>query len=397
MQIGIDIRNIGKKRTGDEAVFFNLVKNLALIDSKNIYQLFTDISDQETLVQIKQDLGINSKPNFKITALTTKNKFSWNFWTLPKYLREHPIDLYLTQYITPFFVPKKIKILTIIHDVSFCVFPRMIKFSDLFFLRTLIPLALKRADKIIAVSKFTQSEIIKYYKTDQGKVNYIYNAVADDFLKQTHSQIELEKIRQKYSLPKKFILYLGTLQPRKNLPVLIEAYAKIKEQLPEMKLVLAGGKGHNYDRNIDAMIQRCTLKKDEIILPGFISEEDKKAIMLLADCFCFPSLYEGFGIPILEAFSVGLPCLISDIAPHREVAKDSALFFTPSNSADLSKKLLKIITEKDLRAKLLTNEKERLLGFSWEITAKKVHAIFEEFAEDHILANTLTNIEKNVK
>jgi glycosyltransferase involved in cell wall biosynthesis len=262
----------------------------------------------------------------------------------------------------------------------------MIKFSDLFFLRTLIPLALKRADKIIAVSKFTQSEIIKYYKTDQGKVNYIYNAVADDFLKQTHSQIELEKIRQKYSLPKKFILYLGTLQPRKNLPVLIEAYAKIKEQLPEMKLVLAGGKGHNYDRNIDAMIQRCTLKKDEIILPGFISEEDKKAIMLLADCFCFPSLYEGFGIPILEAFSVGLPCLISDIAPHREVAKDSALFFTPSNSADLSKKLLKIITEKDLRAKLLTNEKERLLGFSWEITAKKVHAIFEEFAEDHILA-----------
>ncbi|MCX6761907.1 MAG: glycosyltransferase family 1 protein [Candidatus Moranbacteria bacterium] len=377
MQIGIDIRNIGKKRTGDEVVFFNLVKNLALIDVKNNYQLFTDIRDPETLVKIKSDLGIENKPNFEIISLATKNKFSWNFWTLPKYLRANPIDLYLTQYITPFFVPKKIKILTVIHDVSFRVFPSLIKFDDLFFLRTLIPLALKRADKIIAVSKFTQEGIISYYEIDPKKVDHIHNAVADDFLTQTFSQAELEKIRQKYNLPEKFIFYIGTLQPRKNLPVLVEAYAKIKNQLPGVKLVLAGGKSHNYDSEIDAMIKAHTLSEEEVIFPGFIPEEDKKAVMQLADCFCFPSLYEGFGIPILEAFSVGLPAVISDIPSHREIAGDAALYFAPNDSADLAQKLLQLLSEDDSKNQSLGKEQEQLKLFSWAKTAEKMLEIFE--------------------
>ena len=378
MQIGIDIRLIGKKRTGDEAVFFNLVKNLALIDVKNNYQLFTDILDQEILTSIKKDLGIENKSNFKIISLETKNKFSWNFWTLSAYLRAHPVDLYLTQYITPFFVPKNIKILTIIHDLSFCVFPSLIKLSDLFFLRTLIPLAMRRADRIIAVSKFTQNEIVKYYKVNPKKVDCIYNAVADDFLMQTFSQDELEAIRKKYNLPQKFILYLGTLQPRKNVPTLIGAYAKIKNRLPDMKLVLAGGKSHNYDQKIDITIRNCKLGADDVVFPGFISEEDKKAIMLLADLFCFPSLYEGFGIPILEAFSAGLTCVISQIPPHKEVAGNAALYFVPNDSNDLAQKLLKIIQEDGMKEKLLAQEPERLELFSWTITAKKVLSIFEK-------------------
>jgi glycosyltransferase involved in cell wall biosynthesis len=381
MQIGIDIRNIGKKRTGDEVVFFNLVKNLALIDGENNYQLFTDICDREILEKIESDLGLENKPNFEIISLETQNKFSWNFWTLPKYLRAHPIDLYLTQYITPFFVPKKIKILTIIHDVSFCVFPKLIKFSDLFFLRTLIPLALKRADKIIAVSQFTRNEIIKYYKVNPKKVDYIHNAVADDFLSQTFSQSELEAIREKYNLPQKFILYLGTLQPRKNIPVLVEAYAKIKSQLPEVKLVLAGGKGHNYDQKIDTIIKDCELGDGEVVFAGFVAEEDKKAVMLLADCFCFPSLYEGFGIPILEAFCASLPCVVSDIAPHEEVAEDSALFFAPNDADGLSEKLSKLLSDDNLRQKMLINGKERLAMFSWQKTAKKMLEIFEKIKE----------------
>ncbi|MFZ2226639.1 MAG: glycosyltransferase family 1 protein [Candidatus Moraniibacteriota bacterium] len=378
MQIGIDIRLIGKKQTGSEAVFFNLVKNLALIDSKNNYQLFTDITEQGVLEKIKSDLGIENKTNFEIIPLETKNKFSWNFWTLPAYLRAHPVELYLTQYITPFFVPKKIKILTIIHDISFCAFPQMIKFSDLFFLRTLIPLAIRRADKVIGVSRFTRDEILRHYEPSSKKVDYIYNAVADDFLRQTFSREKLEKIRKKYNLPEKFILYLGTLQPRKNIPVLIEAYAQIKDQLPGMKLVLAGGKGHNYDRQIDAMIRRCKLENGAVFFPGFITEPDKKAVMLLADSFCFPSLYEGFGIPILEAFACNVPCVVSEIPPHFEVAKDAALFFAPNDARALAEKLGRISLETDLRTELLRKEKEQLGTFSWQKTTQKMLRIFEE-------------------
>jgi glycosyltransferase involved in cell wall biosynthesis len=181
MKIGIDIRNIGKKRTGDEAVFFNLVKNLANIDSKNDYFLFTDITGKVILQKIIAELGIANKPNFKIISLKCPNKFIWNAWILPGYLKNSPVDVYHTQYITPFFVPKKVKIITTIHDISFNFFPRFIKWRDLFFLKTLIPTSLKKADKIIAVSQFTKGEIIKYYKINPNKVEVVCNAVGDNF------------------------------------------------------------------------------------------------------------------------------------------------------------------------------------------------------------------------
>jgi glycosyltransferase involved in cell wall biosynthesis len=225
MKIGIDIRNIGKNRTGDEAVFLNLVKNLAKIDKVNSYKLFTDITDKETLEKIKKDLGIENSDNFEMVPLSTKNRFSWNFWTLQKYLRENPVDAYLTQYVTPWFVPKKIKIYTVIHDISFNFYPRLIKFSDLLFLKLLIPLSLRRADKIIAVSNFTRGQVVDYYRIDPKKVLTIHNAAADKSVDLSEERIVDAKA--KYKLPEKYILYLGTLQPRKNLPVLIEAYAQL--------------------------------------------------------------------------------------------------------------------------------------------------------------------------
>jgi glycosyltransferase involved in cell wall biosynthesis len=378
MNIGIDIRNIGKKRTGDETVFFNLVKNLALIDSKNNYQLFTDSLDQETLVKIKSSLGIGNKNNFEIFSLKTKNKFSWNFWILPNYLRKNPVDIYLTQYITPFFVSRKIKIITIIHDVSFRVFPGIIKLSDLFFLRILIPLAIWRSARVIGVSRFTRDEIIKYYHTKSGKVDYIYNAVSNDFLQKKYSEKEQEEIKKKYHLPEKFILYLGTMQPRKNIPTLIEAYVKVKKRLPDVKLVLAGGKKHNYDRNIDRKIQKYALSNSDVLFTGFVLEEDKKALIGMADCFCFPSLYEGFGIPILEAFSCKTPCVISKIPPHFEIAKDAALFFIPYDAQNLAEKIFQVLTQSDLRKELIEKSEEQVLFFSWQKTAKKMVRIFEE-------------------
>ena len=126
MKIGIDIRNIGKKRTGDEVVFFNLVKNLAQIESQNEYHLFTDIIKEVELSEIKKSLNIADKKNFKVIPLKCPNKFVWNAWTLPQYLKKNPVDVYHTQYIVPFFVSQKIKIITTIHDVSFNAFPELI-------------------------------------------------------------------------------------------------------------------------------------------------------------------------------------------------------------------------------------------------------------------------------
>ena len=376
MKIGIDIRNIGKKRTGDEVVFFNLVKNLAVIDGENEYYLFTDIQEEAVLEEIKGRLKILGKKNFSVISLKTGNKFIWNIWALPKYLRKFPVDIYQTQYIVPFFMPKKTKIITIIHDISFNFFPQLIKFTDLIFLKLLIPFSLKKADKIIAVSQFTKDEIIKYYQISPEKIEWINNAIGDEFLKREYSMEELKAARKKYNLPEKFILYLGTLQPRKNLPFLIEAFVRVKDRLSGAKLVLAGSKNsHNFDRGICKIIDLLGVSKD-VVFPGFIGEDDKAKIYKMADIFVFPSLYEGFGIPVLEAMSQGVPAVVSDIPCLREVAREAAIYFDPRTLVNLEEKLYTVFKDKDLREKMVQLGFKRIQFFSWRKTAEKMLIIY---------------------
>ena len=375
MIIGIDIRLIGKKRTGDEVVFFNLVKNLSRIDTDHEFRLFTDITDKPTLEQIEKDLGIDGKNNFKIIALETANRFVWNFWSLGAYLRKNPVDIYHTQYITPWFVPRKIKIVTIIHDISFNFFSKFIKWSDLLFLKMLIPVSLKRADAIIAVSEFTKKEIVSCYKVDPEKIHVAYNSVADEFSKLASDQ-EKEEARKKYGLPEKYILYVGTLQPRKNIPHLIEAFARIKDRLPEVKLVIGGNrKAHNFDKRIDRTIAKLGIE-EEVIFAGYIDDEDKTAVFAAAHVFAFPSLYEGFGIPILEAMSQQIPVLASDIAPLREVGADGALYGSGENLDNFADMLYTVCADNQLRERLILFGTKRAGLFSWKKTAEKTLAIY---------------------
>ena len=412
MKIGIDIRLIGKKRTGDEAVIFNLVKNLVRIDSENEYFLFTDINDEKQISKIKNSLKIKDKNNFKIVSLPA-NKFSWNFWILPMYLRKNPVDVYHTQYITPWFIPKKIhphtkvsnfglvgklydyfkkgyinwrikyfgvgvKIVTIIHDISFDFFPQFIKFSDLFFLKMLIPISLRRADKIIAVSNFTRNEIVKFYKINPKKIECVYNSISDQFLNGEVSKEHLDEVKNKYNLPEKFILYMGTLQPRKNIPQLIEAFGRIKDKLGNFKLVICGNKkAYNYDKKIDDSIKANNLEK-YVIFPGFIDESDKQAVYKLAHIFAFPSLYEGFGIPILEAMSQGIPVIASDIPSLKEIAGKGALYFNTGSLDNFSEKMYNICIDNNLRGELILSGYERISFFSWEKSADKMLAIYKE-------------------
>lgn len=381
MRIGIDIRLIGKKRTGDEVVFFNLVKNLAKIDSANEYFLFTDIVEEEVLDEISTRIDISGKENFRIVSLKA-GKFKWNFWTLQKYLRKNPVDVYTTQYITPWFVPKKTKIITIIHDISWNFFPEFIKFSDLFFLRTLIPISLKRADKIIAVSEFTRDEIIQFYKINPGKVECVYNSIGSEFSAEEISEEKKRAVRKKYNLPEKFILYVGTLQPRKNVPMLVDAYAKIKEKLGDTKLVIVGNKkAHNYDEKIDGAVLKNKLE-NKIIFPGFIDEEDKVTVFQLAHCFVFPSFYEGFGVPILEAMSQNVPVLASDIPSLKEIGGEGALYFSVDSLDDFSKKLYDVCMDSILREKLTANGKKRVSFFSWEKSSRQTLAIYEKLSHN---------------
>jgi glycosyltransferase involved in cell wall biosynthesis len=373
MKIGIDIRVIGKKRTGDESYFFGLAKGLAELDKKNEYFLFTDCDPEKDGELGGEIEKLKLSANFKIIFINSPSRFWWNFWALPKYLRKNPIDIFHTQYIAPFWLPKKIKLVLTIHDISFNFFPEHIKKSDLFFLKMLIPRSIRRADKIITVSESERKNIIDFYKLPPEKVDFTHNGVDFERFGKKYSVEEKKKINTKYKIQDtKYILYIGTFQPRKNIPVLAEAMKNV-----DAKLVLAGNRNaRNFDRRIDEAIKKHNLE-DKIIFPGWIDEEDKPALLQAAEGFVFPSLYEGFGIPVAEAMASGTPVVCSDIPVLREVGEGSALFAKAEKSEDFARNIDKLLTDSDLRANLSEKGKVAVRKFSWRKTAEKTLKIYK--------------------
>ncbi len=369
----IDIRLIGKKRTGDETVFFNLTKELLALDKENHYFLMTNIDDAQERAVIQGRLGCIGQGNVEIVTLRGRNRFIWNLVTLPWFLFRHRIDVYHTQYILPFFVPSRTKVVTHIHDVSFRAYPELIGWKDRFFLALLIPSALRRAALIATPSQFTKDEIIDRYGINENKIAVIPNALSEDFLVQIAAPEDIARVRERYTLPEMYAVYVGTLQPRKNIPFLIEAFAKLKERLPEAKLVLVGNRrGHHADTRLDSTIDRLNMAGD-IVFPGFVDQADLPAVICGAKAFAFPSLYEGFGIPLLEAMSQDVPVAAADIPSLREVAEGAALYF-PVSAEDASlaraaETLYTLFIDQTKREALIRSGKERLQAFSWKKSA----------------------------
>jgi len=376
MKITIDIRNIGKGRTGDEVVFFELVKNLALIDERNEYFLLLDSREKLEIKKIKSRLGIIKKQNFKIVELGSGNKFIWNALNVPKFCRKQKIDIYHTQYIIPIFMPKHTKIVTHIHDVSFRVHKELISWKDAFFLNFLIPYALGKADLILAVSQFTKDEIIKYYNTPSEKIEVIYNASS---LKKVNDN--WQEIKEKYNLPDKYILALGTMQPRKNIPFLIKAFGEVADKIPGISLVLVGGKAHNFDDLITQTIEKHPNIKNRIIFTGYVGEDDKFMIFEKAQLFVFPSLYEGFGVPILEAMDAGTRVLASDIPPHIEIGGESVIYANPTDIDRWKKMLYDCLVSGKIKKDVFAEGEKLRESFSWRKSAQKLLTLYEKLGQ----------------
>ncbi len=372
MKIAIDIRNIGKGRTGDEVVFFELVKNLAQIDIDIDYRLLIDKRENDVIEKIKKQLGILNKNNFTIVQLGSGNKFVWNGWRVARYCMEEKIDIYHTQYIIPFFMPVHTKIVTHIHDVSFHVHKELISKKDAFFLNKLIPRALNKSDKIIAVSQFTKDEIIKYYNVAPEKISVVYNAVN---IKKSGQDYDV--IQKKYNLPEKYILALGTMQPRKNIPFLIEAFAQLVKDVDDVDLVLVGGQSHNFDSNIEQIIDKYSKLKEKIIFTGYVDEEDKFDIFAKAQVFAFPSLYEGFGVPILEAFETNTVVVASDIPSHREIGANGVLYFDVCNVDQCTRVLYDALVNDSIREGVLIVAQMQKEKFSWHTSAIKLQLVYK--------------------
>ncbi len=280
-----------------------------------------------------------------------------------------PINLYKSKDINLFFSPAHylprfcpVTSVVTIHDLSFLYFPNDFLKKDLYQLKSWTKYSVKKANKIIAVSKTTKKDIIKSYQVNEDKITVIYNGY------EKISDKKIKKFENK-NTNKPYILYVGTIQPRKNLHNLILAFSKFKHLYPKYQLIIAGKKGWLY-KNIFNKVLDLGLE-DSVFFTDYISENQLIFLYKNAFCLVMPSLYEGFGIPILEAMNFNCPVISSYASSLPEIAGGAALYFDPNNYLDLVEKLKILSEDNKLKSALIKKGKQRIKEFSWKKTAQQ--------------------------
>lgn len=281
-------------------------------------------------------------------------------------------------YVIPFGVKGK-KVVTI-HDMAFREYPETVRARTMVMLKRNLKRSIKRADAIVAVSEFTKKELLKYYDVLPEKVVVVPNGVDTAQYHSNYSTKEIERAKEKYNIEGKYFLYLGTLEPRKNLCGLLRAYKIFYDKRKEAgedipKLVLAGGKGWMYD-DIFCTAEEVCLGED-IIFTGYVDEEDKAPLMSGASVFCFPSFYEGFGMPALEAMACGTPVLTSNNSSLAEVTEGAAVQVAPDDLAGMAKAMEQLWKDKGLCEELVEKGFKRVQKYSWESAVRVLHDLYQ--------------------
>jgi len=380
MNIGIDIRVLARgSRTGVEEYAINLLDHLLRLEEKVNYKLFYNAYQK---VELNYDwLSLN---NVQLKDFRIPNRL---FFILARYFNQPKMDKLLKGadiYFNPHFfiapVSLRCKKIITFHDLSFEHYPEFFSWRKRAWHKFLMNTKqeAKQADKIIAVSESTKQDLINIYGIEKEKIEVIYSGVGEQF-KNISSKSVLKNISLKYGLPEKFILFFGTIEPRKNIIGLIKAFEILKQNqsIPsELKLVIAGTKGWLY-QDIFKTAQESKYKKD-IIFTGFIEEEDKPCLYNLAELFVFPSFFEGFGFPPLEAMACEVPTIVSGNSSLPEVVGQGALIIDPFNIDEIAWAMETGLNNMDLRKRLIKKGLEQAKKFSWEKCAQKTLKILKE-------------------
>ncbi len=262
-----------------------------------------------------------------------------------------------------------------VHDLSFLRYPQFFRRGNRLYLRTITALSCRRAAAVIAVSRFTAAEITALLGVPRERIRVIYHGVEPRF--HPLPRTEVEAFRQRKGLPERYILHLGTLEPRKNVPTLIRAFARLRD--PSLHLVLAGGKGWLYDA-IFAEVQALGLK-ERVHFPGYVPAEEQPLWYNAATLFVSLSHYEGFGLPVLEAAACGLPIVAGDRSSLPEAAGKGALLVPPTEEAAVAEAMHRLLTDAALREKVRQAGLEHSRRFTWERTAEGTVALYRHTLE----------------
>lgn len=361
MKIGIDAKWLVQGPPAAKLVVQNLITKLLNIDKSNYYYLF--LPSNSGLIDLN---CINS--NLTVVKFPLKNMFLRNVFLSEFYCWKYHLDILFTQYYNPVF--SSTKRIVMVHDIIFESDPRFFTRIERIYFH-LMAHTVKKAHYIVTVSYFVKNELIKYYSLPPDKIFVIYNAVSLANIP-GHQSIDIKK---KFNINSEYLLYLGRLNIRKNIPNLLRAFSLIKDKT-DYSLVLAGKRDWKSE-NLETIIDNLNLKS-KIIFTGFVTEEDKFFLIAQSRIFIYVPFIEGFGIPPLEAMSLGVPCVVSNTSSLPEVVGDAALLVDPNNVNEISQAILTLLNNKELYKQYSRKGIARASRFSWENSATKLLKLFKK-------------------
>ena len=391
MLIGIDASRASRaRRTGTEAYSLHLIQALIEAGCNHRFRLYTPIQISNLKSQIPNLKSQIPNPKSQIPNLEVHVIPFPRLWTHLRLAwelkRRSPDVLFVPAHVMPLVCP--VPAAVTVHDLGYLHYPAAHRPFDRWYLDWTTRRHARRAAHLIADSQATRADLIRYYRADPARITVVYPG-RDESLAKVDDPAAIRAVKARYGVGGDYLLYLGTLQPRKNLVRLVEAFSNIKCQMsnvkytapspqpptPNLQLVLAGHKGWLY-ADLFARVEALGLS-DRVVFTGYVADDDKAALLSGALAFVYPSLYEGFGLPALEAMACGTPVLTSNVSSLPEVAGDAALLVNPLDTDAIADGMARLIADAGLRRSLIEKGYARVLKFSWADAARQVLQVLE--------------------
>lgn len=376
LRIGIDARTVSYAKTGDRSYTLGLIDGLArLREQGGTPHQFVLLFDREPPADLPCARDGELLPGWRTQVLSAAHARLWTLLALPRAVRDLALDVLHVQYNGPRL--KRAALVTTVHDVSFRLFPEWFSLKD----RLVLDLGLRRtlanARHVFAVSECTREDIAEVYGVERERITVTHNALPPGF--EPPEAGAVDEVLARHGVERPFVLFVGVRQPRKNLPRAIRAFSQARsgENLSH-RLVIAGKRGWQGDET-EAVIEAAG---DDVQPVGYVPDADLPALYAGADALLFPSLYEGFGIPVLEAFACGTPVVTSNVSALPEVAGDAAVLVNPREEAAVRGGLAGVLGDARLREELAERGRKRLEAFDWVETARRTVEGYERAVGD---------------
>ncbi|MDQ3668556.1 MAG: glycosyltransferase family 4 protein [Acidobacteriota bacterium] len=377
MRIAIDAHSVGTGLGGNESYAANLIEALAEIDSVNDYTIY--VTKDEAVARFR-----NRWSNFRVRSTLPHTPLIRIPLTLSAELRSHPVDVLHVQFTSPPFAP--CPVVVSIHDLSFEHLPETFNRRSRAQLRFTVRRSAKRAARVLALSEHARHDIISTYRIAPDLVTAIPLAAPNHF-HPIEDQDELQRVRRAYGINGDYILSVSSIQPRKNLARLLSAYKGLRGSRPKgslPQLVLVGKRAWLYRETLKAIEELGT----GVIVTGYVPETDLPALYSGALCFVYPSFFEGFGLPPLEAMKCGAPVITGDRTSLPEVVGDAGLMVNPFDTGAIASAMATIVDDSRLRSRLRIKSLNRARIFDWRETARRTLEVYKRAADNvHSLAS----------